>query len=108
MGMCGADQSFLDTNRQTKHYLAMDLQRIDVTEALEPLVDAIIRDGTVLLTRDGEPLMELKGAPAVKTARPDLLTREWLDQSKAWRASVGIPEGLDMVATLRAMRDEED
>jgi prevent-host-death family protein len=76
----------------------------DIAEAehlLSDLIDQALKGETVVITRHGKPVAEIK--PVKQSARP---TREeklaWLDANR-----VKLPdESIDVQAILRRMRDE--
>lgn len=76
----------------------------DVAEAehnLSDLIDQALRGEAVVITRDGQPVAEIK---PVNVSRREARETEW-----AWLEArrVKLPEGVDVQAILRQIRDEE-
>lgn len=63
----GARRTRLDSAADPAQTRLIDVQRIDVTEALKPLVEALARDGAAVLVRAGAPEIEVH---ATVDARP--------------------------------------
>jgi prevent-host-death family protein len=76
----------------------------DIAEAeqkLSDLIDQALKGEAVVITRDGRPVVELKPVRAnQRAAREAELAR-----LEAYR--VKLPEGVDVQAILRQIRDEE-
>jgi prevent-host-death family protein len=76
----------------------------DVAEAehnLSNLIDQALKGEAVVITRDGRPVVEIKPVRANQRAAREA-ELEWLEAHR-----VKLPEGVDVQAILRQIRDEE-
>jgi len=71
------------------------------TTQLPALIDRALQGESVVISRDGRPVVELRPLPAA--ARPvTRVTLEWLDAHRVGKA----PPALDAAAQVRRIRDE--
>jgi antitoxin (DNA-binding transcriptional repressor) of toxin-antitoxin stability system len=82
--------------------MAMSTHSVAEAEShLSSLIDRALEGETVVITRDGDPVAEIKPVRAnTRAAREAELA--WLDAHR-----VKLPAGVDVQAILRQMRDEE-
>lgn len=76
----------------------------DVAEAehkLSDLIDEALKGESVVITRDGRPVVEIKPVKLRDRAAREA-EMAWLEKHR-----VKLPEGVDVQAILRQMRDDE-
>jgi antitoxin (DNA-binding transcriptional repressor) of toxin-antitoxin stability system len=73
----------------------------EATSELPRLIDRALKGETVVISRDGQPVVELRPIPAAP--RPVTQTDiDWIDANRVGKA----PAGVDAATEVRRMRDE--
>ena len=77
----------------------------EAQDRLPELIDRALKGEDVVITREGEPVVELKAVPKPKESKR--VTKEALEWLDAHRIKVTNPK-MNAAELVRAMRDEDD